>query len=177
MDWKTIFQNQAKLDAHIEEKHPRQEGENRLLKKIIALQVELAEMAQEFRGFKFWSNDQEPKTFASDSDPTAGLYREWNPLLEEYIDVVHFTASLGLELNLDELVMEEQRERSVLEYIQDINFATSLSGYGENHFKMYPTIIGLVTALGQELGFTDEQIMEAYNKKNATNFERQKVGY
>jgi dimeric dUTPase (all-alpha-NTP-PPase superfamily) len=57
-----LFEMQRQLDEHIEKEHPRQEGEDRLAKKILALFVELGELANEHRGFKYWSNDQEPRT-------------------------------------------------------------------------------------------------------------------
>lgn len=37
-------------------------GEDRFEKLILALLVEIGECANEWRGFKFWSKDQEPRT-------------------------------------------------------------------------------------------------------------------
>jgi dimeric dUTPase (all-alpha-NTP-PPase superfamily) len=57
MNLQRLFELQRQLDAHIEKEHPRQEGEDRLVKKILALQVELGELANELpEVFKFWSN-------------------------------------------------------------------------------------------------------------------------
>src|SRR5690606_34156375 len=64
MNLSKLFEIQRNLDDHIEREHPRQPGEERLAKKILALQVELGELANEWRGFKFWSKDQEPRTDA-----------------------------------------------------------------------------------------------------------------
>src|SRR5690606_21703075 len=102
MNLSKLFEMQAKLDAHIEREHPRKENEDRLVKKILALQVKLGELANEWQGFKFWSNDQEPrtKTYKSKLSPGGEFYRgiyEANPLLEEYVDCLHFILSIGLE--------------------------------------------------------------------------------
>lgn len=56
-----LFKIQAKLDEKIV-KEKGLEGQDLLDKKILALQVELGELANEWRGFKFWSNDQKPRT-------------------------------------------------------------------------------------------------------------------
>jgi len=69
MNLQNLFELQKQLDEHIEKKHPRKEGEDRLSKKILALQVELGELSNEWRGFKFWSNDQEPRTTGKTTCP------------------------------------------------------------------------------------------------------------
>lgn len=62
MNLTKLFEAQRVLDERIEQEHPRTEGENRLESKSLALLVELGEAANEYRGFKFWSTNQEPIT-------------------------------------------------------------------------------------------------------------------
>ncbi|WP_236620395.1 dUTP diphosphatase, partial [Geobacillus thermodenitrificans] len=100
-----MFEMQRQLDAHIEKEHPRQEDEDRLSKKILALQVELGELANEARFFKYWSNDQKPRTrieVVTGQKMVDGVIEpivEYkNPLLEEYVDGLHFLLSIGLEI-------------------------------------------------------------------------------
>ena len=173
MNWTLLFQNQAKLDNHIEEKHPREEGEDRLQKKVVAFQVELGEMANEWRGFKFWSENQSPKPMSK------VLNKSYHPMLEEFIDVVHFTASIGLELGIDSYKLEpyEKGSSDEIKLVQDLFFTSSFIGYRHDQFNMYNVLINCVDHLGTELGFTDEEIMDAYENKNATNFKRQESGY
>src|SRR5690606_4443541 len=99
-----LFDMQRKLDEHILDEHPELKGQDNLDWKIIALQVELGECANEWRGFKKWSNDQKPRTnepyhtyevFKGEQVPSVE-YR--NPLLEEYVDCLHFILSIGLEI-------------------------------------------------------------------------------
>ena len=73
MNLEKLFQMQKELDARILEEHPVQEGEDRLAKKILALLVELGELANEWRGCKYWSNDQEPRT------EVAGMGKDISP--------------------------------------------------------------------------------------------------
>ncbi|MGG3951379.1 dUTP diphosphatase, partial [Geobacillus thermodenitrificans] len=48
MNLQKLFEMQRQLDEYIEREHPRQEGEDRLSKKILALMVELGELANEW---------------------------------------------------------------------------------------------------------------------------------
>src|SRR5690625_3584703 len=119
MNLEKLFEIQAELDKRIVEKHGLQ-NEDLLDKKILALQVELGELANEWRGFKFWSEDQEPnicdlpkgtctcrdcemyycdKVHESTVE-AKNLYV--NPLLEEYVDCLHFILSIGLEIGADD---------------------------------------------------------------------------
>src|SRR5579875_4105332 len=76
---------QSELDAHIENEHPRKE--NRHSEKVLALLVELGELANETRCFKFWSiKPASPKEV----------------ILEEFVDGIHFILSLGIECGFSE---------------------------------------------------------------------------
>jgi len=201
-----LFEMQRQLDERIEQKHPRQEGEDRLAKKILALMVELGELANEWRGFKFWSNDQNPRTtkivrchacggqgfflgFENSQEDCmycegTGIQEETNPLLEEYVDCLHFILSIGLELGITEIhnlssdkgadllfMFMEVNESSIIliQYAIDGNDAYSSIAY----IDMFEKFLGL----GEMLGFTWEQIEEAYLRKNAVNHERQNNNY
>ncbi|TES56171.1 hypothetical protein E2L07_05650 [Halalkalibacterium halodurans] len=62
-----FFRLQATLDQHIK-KRKGLEDKDLLLDKIQALQVELGELANEWRGFKFWSNKQTPEVEQEECD-------------------------------------------------------------------------------------------------------------
>lgn len=74
MNLAKLFQLQENLDERIRKEHGLQ-GESLISKKVLALQVELAELANETRCFKFWSNK---KASAKEI------------ILEEYVDCLHF---------------------------------------------------------------------------------------
>lgn len=62
MNLTKLFEMQSALDNRIV-KEKGLEGKDMLPQKILALQVELGECANEWRGFKFWSKRQSPKMF------------------------------------------------------------------------------------------------------------------
>lgn len=172
MNLSKLFEMQAKLDAHIERKHPRKENEDRLAKKILALQVELGELCNCWRGFKFWSHDQEPRTVKY----IENRKHRQNPLLEEYVDCLHFLLSIGLESEIgtftDELMpikMGTIEMQFITLYKVTVTFLEDISYYQE----MWELFLGL----GEMLGFTPEQVESAYYEKNAENHRRQEVGY
>ena len=208
MNINDLFELQAKLDAHIEKEHPRQPGEDRLAKKILALQVELGELCNCWRGFKFWSEDQKPRTdepiecetcdgWGSETDPYGicmssdkcencsgtGFVGSRNPLLEEYVDCLHFILSIGLDINVDTNInygMTISRDvteqffevyRDVLEVKESVEF--EFDGVEKYRDLLVPDFLGL----GKMLGFTWEQIEQAYLAKNKINHLRQELGY
>src|SRR5690625_7034757 len=98
MNLNTLFKKQMELDAHITQKR-NLEGQPLLDKRIVALICELYECINEARFFKYWSEDQRPNTIESKltSNGKAVVY---NPLLEEYIDTIHFTLSIANDLGV-----------------------------------------------------------------------------
>ncbi|OEH52952.1 hypothetical protein AQ616_18785 [Oceanobacillus sp. E9] len=166
---------QDDLDKHIEVKKGLQ-GQDLLDKKILALQVELGELANEWRGFKFWSSNQEPRGY--------NLYTEGkgveqkNPLLEEYVDCLHFILSIGLELDRKDDLLPQP-------YVNRPNASTDeIIGQFGQVFKNtwhvpgdYYHLINNFVELGSMLGFTTEQIEQAYLDKNKVNHARQESGY
>ncbi|WP_026908935.1 dUTP diphosphatase [Paucisalibacillus globulus] len=199
MNLQYLFEIQAGLDAHIEEEHPRQEGEDRLAKKILALQVELGELANEWRGFKFWKVNQQPVTFRQcDRCNGLGWYyipvkntnqhlgdkatcdcveNPSNPLLEEYVDCLHFILSIGLELGIREIPFRKiSRTDLVFVFSELFEIASKLRNVHTRRSE-YQWLISEFVKLGEMLDFTWEQIEQAYLEKNKVNHERQVNGY
>ncbi|MGG4002815.1 dUTP diphosphatase, partial [Geobacillus stearothermophilus] len=84
MNWPLFYDMQRALDERIETEHGLME-EDLFARKQLAFLVELGELANETRCFKFWS-----------IKPPAPAER----VLEEYVDGLHFLLSLGLECGL-----------------------------------------------------------------------------
>ena len=209
MNLSKLFEIQRKLDDHIEREHPRQPGEERLAKKILALQVELGELANEWRGFKFWKVNPKPSesTFKSCSDEEAEHYfceichrsysvekavdisfqccsegdmkpmKHCNPLLEEYVDCLHFILSIGLELGIQQVLLRDIPETKDITY-QFLNLYGAIERLSEcNRNHTYSEMFSVFIILGKQLGFNWEQIEQAYLEKNKINHERQANGY
>jgi dimeric dUTPase (all-alpha-NTP-PPase superfamily) len=162
MELTKLYQMQRGLDSHIESNH-QLENDHLIEKKILALLVEIGELANETRCFKFWSlKPPAPREI----------------ILEEFVDGIHFILSLGLECGF------EQNEFN-LEIISSNDlteqFLTVFSAV--NHFKQaqsmenYQKMFGAYLNLAKLLGFSHIDIEQAYISKNEVNYERQQKGY
>jgi len=192
-----LFETQAALDEHIMQEHPELKGQNNLDWKLLALQVELGECANEWRGFKKWSKDQEPRITDVNCIKCNGSGytlmdnehgREYddcdceNPLLEEYVDCLHFILSIGLELQVSfnsvysptPFIFGDDITKTFTHLIGDASIINSGFEEAENEFSIY---VNHFMYLGKLLGFTWEQVEAAYFQKNAENHRRQECGY
>lgn len=198
MNISDLYQMQKQLDARIIAEKGL-EGVDLLPNTVLALQVEIAELANEWRGFKHWSNDRKPRTEANIIEQTAAggqIYNivvgTRNPLLEEYVDCLHFFLSIARQLDLsdDDLYVpddELEGETAVL-FTELLHNVGMINGHlflykkpddvcqHQRHF--FRAALGLFYDLGeQRLGFTWDQIAAAYVAKNKVNHERQTNGY
>jgi dimeric dUTPase (all-alpha-NTP-PPase superfamily) len=182
-----LFKEQQLLRDKIAYDNP-----DRFEKLVLALLVELGECANEWRGFKFWSKDQEPRRKSS---VTTQLFADGelideikepdetgDPLLEEYVDGLHFVLEIGLELNYTDLEIWVIEEKNITKQFIDCvgrayNLQFQMRVTGEIPIEMYELLFGSFIGLGKMLGFTWEQIEQAYMEKNAINHQRQEDGY
>lgn len=163
MNVSRLFAIQKALDDRILVAHGL-EGSDLFVKKIIALHVELGELANETRSFKYWSR----------KGPSP---RE--TILEEYVDVLHFTLSLGIDLgctDLSEARLDNPARGDLTE--QFACLLTAISTLAATRAAAdYRTLFTELLALGGLLGFATEDIERAYLQKNEKNHLRQNEGY
>lgn len=172
MNLSKLFEIQSGLDYHIV-KEKGLEGQELLDKKILALQVELGELANELpEVFKFWSNKK----------------NDYDKALKEYVDGVHFILSIGLELEIrpERIIVDlDYTEHTATEtlnntftFIVYLKESIDYKLFSPDVVENYVTLVNLFIGLGEEhLGFTWEQIEQAYREKNKINHERQLSGY
>ncbi|ARI76847.1 dUTP diphosphatase [Halobacillus mangrovi] len=160
MNWEKLYQMQKTLDQYIEENHQLADI-NVVDEKILALLVELGELANETRCFKFWS-----------TKPAS----EKQVILEEYVDGLHFLLSLGLDLGyryspqtVHPYNTKTDAFLKVYSHIEQLRNETNETTYS-NAFHSY-------LQLGETLGLKEEELMDAYHSKNIVNYERQDQGY
>jgi len=161
MDWSSLFLMQKKLDQYIENNHDLT-TEDLFQEKCLALLVELGELANETRCFKFWSRKP--------SSPK-------EKILEEYVDGIHFIMSLGLEKGL------EYKATSITNIKQNVTeqfsivFESCLTFKNNPIQKTYESLFNAYLQLGRLLEISEEELQQAYIKKNEKNYDRQNEGY
>jgi dimeric dUTPase (all-alpha-NTP-PPase superfamily) len=180
MNLEKLFQTQKVLRDRIGYNEP-----DRFNKLILALLVELGECANEWRGFKFWSTNQSPRTRKArapymDLDD-ADFY---NPLLEEFVDKLHFILELGLEVGVETVEMvyfgNQFKCDSITEQFIELNRRVVElwdTGSMENKRFYWDRLFLVFAELGEMLGFTWDEIEQAYFTKNKINHVRQETGY
>lgn len=161
MNIQQLFMMQKELDDFIEQTQNIQQDV--FQEKGLALLVELAELANETRCFKFWST----------KGPSA---RE--VILEEYVDSIHFILSLGLLKNYTTIekwpVIEEQRHLTATFIETQSAILAFIELPTEDRYLAIWQCYGL---LAYNLGFTFEDVVHAYIEKNQENYNRQRTGY
>jgi dimeric dUTPase (all-alpha-NTP-PPase superfamily) len=156
-----LYTAQAQLDAHIQEQHKVTYTSTRD-KRILALLVEVGEMINETKVFKFWS-----KKPANDKAI----------ILDEYADGLHFFLSLGLEVGSKKMTYDLQPS-SV-----DITALTISVFAGVSQLKSQFTVAVFEQAFQDYLilmillGFTVNEVLEGYFKKLGVNYTRQQNNY
>jgi dimeric dUTPase (all-alpha-NTP-PPase superfamily) len=169
MNLEKLFETQKVLRERI-----NYQGEDRFNKLVLALLVELGECANEWRGFKFWSKDQEPRVKVP---VTAWGEPYKNPLLEEYVDCLHFVLELGLEKGYCDpdryLFKKEKNAADSFLTVMEIAIKYDLYPNSDNYSLLFERF----KELGEHLGFTWEKVEKAYYDKNSINHKRQDEGY
>ncbi|MDF2854207.1 MAG: hypothetical protein K0Q87_58 [Neobacillus sp.] len=204
MNLSKLFEMQKPLRERIIKKH-NLEGQDLFPNMNLALLVEIGELANEWRGFKHWSNDREPRIKAkctnckgkgfyeyfdafemfesqystepcTDCEGT-GFQKNKNPLLEEYADCLSFILEQGIEIGVDTNKDYKQFEKTSI--LGQFNLLFDLVSFFYYHKtqKTYERIVNVFLGLGAMLGFEWEQIEKAYMEKNAVNHKRQEDGY
>ncbi len=222
MNLDKLYKLQEELDKTILENELKRTGKEidkdvLLSQTILALQVEVAELANATRCFKHWStkgpNDKEP-VFCELCDGTGdmnyhmlaeaaesnfkheciecedckgeGIIGYKNPILEELADVWHFYLSLGnqlgIKLNCDDTA--DYKDLTII-FLNIYEKTGYLYKYTEGAVGSKILLIAityrrlgrLIRSLGYELGFTIQEIGQAYMKKHEENYRRQEEGY
>jgi dimeric dUTPase (all-alpha-NTP-PPase superfamily) len=161
MNVHNLLNLQRELDARIKAEHHLQEHDL-VSQKLLALQVELAELANETRCFKFWSR----------KPPSAKPV-----ILEEYVDALHFVLSLALELGFTSVAPKPYATDGDLtaSFLDLMTLSSRLADTrAEEDFQ---ALFSALLSLGEQLGLTEAEIERAYLAKNEINHQRQEEGY
>jgi dimeric dUTPase (all-alpha-NTP-PPase superfamily) len=169
-DLKKLALIQDELDQAILKRHNIQEDvSNRL---VIAFKVEFGEFLNEHKFFKFWKVDRTPNTKAV---RTPAMMEEYNPLLEEFVDGIHFLLSIGNQrkyLKYTHAFEAIDRDTDSLEYLAMEIFNNPINSAGR-----WLQVVSDYLYFGHLVGITPLDIEQAYLIKNVENHRRQQNGY
>lgn len=158
MNWEYLQSEQYKLDMAIMVPRGLNYNSTKTMR-IVAAMVEIGEVANEIRAFKFWSN----KMRSSD-----------DVIIEELIDVLHFVLSL---LNADGIQAQHADIRPYKTSGFDnqiMGLYLSVANWDGMHWK---SAVQYFLGLAAMLGFSGEDLERAYRRKNEINYQRQEEGY
>ena len=202
MNFKKLQAMQAKLDEAILADKAPMTAEERFNKTLVALSVEIAEVANTVEHFKFWKDNKgkiDRKRFSvihifqeeelvdvEYMEGNTGVqYADWEAhrltLIEECSDALHFILSLAnqIEYEIDESLIKSFRyPRHPLDTLyvalqnKIINLATGYDKLGS-----LKSLLSFYTSYAIELGITPQELEQAYYDKNKINYERLENGY
>ncbi|WP_054637167.1 dUTP diphosphatase [Thalassobacillus sp. C254] len=179
-----LYPKQAILNKRIKDQHNLHD-EDVFLNQVLAPLVEIGEASNESRHFKFWSKDQEPRRQKVAWPHGAGGPPSYaDPLLEEFVDMLHFGLDLGLEMGYhlgkvkahvgsDLTTHTLLLAKKVIEVAQAYDKSIPKSILLERYESMMEYLLGL----GLMYGFDQKKITEGYKDKFKINMSRQNNGY
>lgn len=152
---------QNELDERIMAIHHVTRDQTRA-KRVLALVVEIGELANETRCFKYWS-------LKGPSDKET--------LLEELSDTVHFIVSLGIDLEdkAPSLDFVERSEPLSAQFCDWVDAVLAL----RDHFDLahYHHALSFIGSVALALGFSADDVRDFYVRKNEINHTRQTNRY
>ncbi|MGL5246464.1 MAG: dUTP diphosphatase [Mycoplasmoidaceae bacterium] len=159
-----IISTQIELDNFIEKNHKLLKR-NLISRKRLALIVELSELCNEVRCFKFWSLKK-----SSHKDI----------ILDEFVDCLHFIISIGIFYGIKEmkfsLKSSSNKKKDNIQLSKSfIDLISNVSSL--NSEKKVKTFIKKLFQLAIDLDLTFNEINKAYFLKNEININRQKENY
>ncbi len=161
MDLTELFKKQAELDATIAQNHGVSYANTRS-RRIMALIVEIGELANATRCFKYWSNKgAEPKEI----------------VLDEYADGLHFFLSLGVDIKTSKTSYNRTKHLSNLtDQFHEIYHRIDIFNKKQDdktYIKAFQAFLNLLPLLG----YRWKDLEKAYYKKLGVNYVRQETNY
>lgn len=224
MNLTKLINMQGTLDNKIREEKGLQD-KDLVANTFVALQVELAEFANEGRWFKHWKVNPKPRTkvehictvcegdgydrfegFVDQGTPCVecngkGKLGESNPLLEEFVDGLHFFLSIAIQNGWEDAlyIYEEQLDPdefngNLTGYYMEMTYYLNkayieiaskednkkyfdLYGFTKNKFYFRMAWICFLNIGINGFGLTFDEIEKGYYEKNKINHARQTEGY
>jgi dimeric dUTPase (all-alpha-NTP-PPase superfamily) len=164
---------QMSLDEFYNNKFGIEQPRDYIPEKLLALKVELGELANETKVFKYWS-----------IKAAAGRA----VILEELVDCLHFSLGIGLtcghllEMDTGRRLYYPERfnvgnKKKLTEAFNDTFNAVAQFEQTGMLYQSYIIMLQALLNLAAALGFSEQDLYEGYVLKNNKNYERQEAGY
>ena len=158
---KELYFLQKNLDEEIANNH-HVTYESTFSRRLLALIVEIGELGNETRCFKYWSN-KGPSTK--------------DVIMDEYADGLHFLLSLGIPLNVDVFEYNLEKLSDNLTELFLLLYKAAISLKDDYTIKNYVSVMQLYLNIALSLDMTSIDIINAYKKKLSINYKRQETNY
>lgn len=133
-------------------------------KNQLALLVELGELANELKSFKYWKN---PDNIVVDKEK----------LHEEFADCMHFALSLENITDIAKISVSDEKFISILDDAEkDVTINDIFNAVFFNITTQNNVLLNVIY-LGMSLGLTMDDIVSGYVRKNKINHERLENDY
>ena len=161
IELKELFEAQKALDATIAKNH-NISYETTRHRRVMACLVEIGELANATRCFKYWSNKP------TESDDI---------VLDEFADGLHFFLSLGVDIKTSKMNyhltkhMDNLTDQFLEVYHRLDNFRKKQDD--SSYIKAFQAFLNLLPLLG----YRWKRLKDAYYKKLGVNYNRQETNY
>lgn len=141
-------------------------AEETMQDRFLAFFTEIAEFTNEWKGFKYWSDNTQSNR------PN---------MLKEYVDILHYLISIGNHFGFIESEVDYEFNPmyecfSVTHQINHIFWLlTDLMATPRK--EVYEELVNRIVVLGYMVDFSEKQIIAAYRHKNEVNHIRQAENY
>lgn len=167
---KEMFDLQRKFDQHVFDNDNNVECYDDIFDRNLAMAIldEVGEVNHELKKeWCYWKKSQKP------------VNRE--KLLEELVDVLHFILQEKIKHKTIRGSLTHLRFRLENDCLLDIHIFDLVPFQNENGIDdstlIFPALDWFYSCAVNKLGFTWQEVYEAYKKKNAENHKRQENGY
>ena len=161
MEFKILFEKQKELDIAIQEKHDLTYEET-FEERFLALYVELGELANATRCFKYWSNK-----------PSEGKER----VMDEFADCLHFLLSVGIACSIIKTQYDVSNNELNLTKQIILTYELINEFHEKKDEKSYELLFKSFLAIALKLDMSEQDIINSYLLKLNVNYQRQENNY
>lgn len=161
IDFNELFKKQLELDLEIQKRH-NVTYEETLERRFLSLYVEIGELANATRCFKYWSNK-----------PSESRER----VMDEYADGLHFLLSLGIALNIKNHSFNQEETSEDLSHLFVKMYEMISLLESKKSEDVYQKTFEHFLLIAFKLNMNKDDIFSSYFLKLGENYHRQETNY